>query len=99
MFTSYLKIAIRNLLRNRTYSLINILGLALGVACCQLQLLYIWDEMSFDKHHRRGNDLYRIVSNFESDLVVGKTGSASPPIAMTIKNEVPEVEAAVRVLS
>jgi putative ABC transport system permease protein len=99
MLTSYLKIALRYLLRNRVYSLINILGLALGVACCQLLSLYIWDEMSYDKHHKRGGDVYRIVSNFQSDLVVSRTGSVSPPIAMTIKDEVPEVEAAVRVLS
>jgi putative ABC transport system permease protein len=99
MLNSYLKIALRNLLRNRVYSLINILGLAMGVACCQLLSLYIWDEMSYDKHHKRGSDLYRIITNFQSDLIVSKTGSASPPIAMTIKDEVPEVEAAVRVLS
>ncbi|HMJ70432.1 MAG TPA: ABC transporter permease [Cyclobacteriaceae bacterium] len=99
MFTSYLKIALRNLLRNRVYSVINILGLALGVACCLLLSLYIRDEMSYDKHHKRGNDLYRIVTNFQSELVVDRTGAASPPIAMAIKEEVPEVETAVRVLS
>jgi putative ABC transport system permease protein len=99
MLTSYLKIALRNLLRNRIYSLINILGLALGVACCQLLSLYIWDEMSYDKHHQRGSDVYRIISTFQSDLVVSGTGASSPPMAMTIKDEVPEVEAAVRVLS
>jgi putative ABC transport system permease protein len=99
MVSSYLKIALRNLLRNRVYSLINIFGLALGVACCQLLSLYVWDEMSYDKHHRRGSDLYRIVSNFQSELVVERTGAVSPPIAMTMKDEVPEVEAAVRILS
>jgi putative ABC transport system permease protein len=99
MFTSYLKTALRSLLRNRIYSLINILGLALGITCCQMLSLYIWDEMSYDKHHKRGNDVYRIISNFQSELVVEKTGTTSPPIAMTIKDEVPEVEAAVRVLN
>jgi putative ABC transport system permease protein len=99
MLASYLKIALRNLLRNRVYSLINILGLALGVACCQLLSLYIWDEVSYDKHHERGSDIYRIVTTFQSDLVVDKTGTTSPPVAMTIKDEVPEVEAAVRVLN
>ncbi len=99
MLSSYLKIAMRNLLRNRLYSLINILGLALGVACCQLLSLYIWDEMSYDKHHKRGGDVYRIVTDFQSDLIVDRIGSASPPVAMTIKEEVPEVESATRVLS
>ncbi|HWA34343.1 MAG TPA: ABC transporter permease, partial [Cyclobacteriaceae bacterium] len=99
MLGSYLKIAIRSLLRNRIYSLINIAGLAMGVACCQLLSLYIWDEMSYDKHHQRGEDVYRIITDFQSDLIVNRTGTASPPIAMTFKDEIPEVEAAVRVLS
>jgi putative ABC transport system permease protein len=99
MLTNYLKIALRNLIRNRVYSLINIFGLSLGVTCCLLLSLYIWDEMSYDKHHRRAGDLYRIITNFQSGSVVNRTGAASPPIAMTIKDEVPEVEAAARVLN
>ncbi len=55
--------------------------------------------MSYDKHHQRGSDVYRIISTFQSDLVVSRTGASSPPMAMTIKDDVPEVEAAVRVLS
>src|SRR5579859_2003514 len=99
MLNNYLKIALRNLLRNRVYSMINILGLALGVACCLLLALYIQDEMSYDKHHRRVDDLYRVVSKFQSDVGLDRTGTASPPIAMTLKDEIPEVEAAVRVLN
>src|SRR5882757_7353387 len=99
MLKNYIVIALRNIMRSKAYSFINISGLALGVACCLLLALYIQDEMSYDKHHKRVEDLYRIVSKFESDVVVDKTGSASPPIAMTLKAEIPEVEAAVRVLN
>jgi putative ABC transport system permease protein len=99
MLQNYIKIALRNLLRNKVYSAINILGLALGVACCLLLALYIQDEINFDKHHVRVNDLYRIVTNFQTDVGFNKQGSCSPPIAMTIKEEVPEVEVAVRVLN
>src|SRR5215831_3996982 len=99
MITQYLKLALRNLMRNKVYSFINIFGLALGVTCCLLLSLYIWDEMSYDKHHKRANDLYRIVTNIQSESIVDRVGSASPPIAMTIKSEVPEVEAAVRILN
>jgi putative ABC transport system permease protein len=81
------------------YSFINIFGLALGVTCCLLLSLYIWDEMSYDKHHKRASDLYRIITNFQSESVVDRVGSTSPPIAMAIKDEVPEVEAAVRILN
>src|SRR5262245_2972952 len=99
MLTNYLKIALRSLMRNKVYSFINIFGLALGVTCCLLLSLYIWDEMSYDKHHKRAGDLYRIITNFQSGSVVDRVGSTSPPIAMTIKDEVPEVEVAVRILN
>jgi len=99
MLSNYLKIALRNLLRSRVYSAINIFGLALGVACCLLLALYIQDEVSYDKHHNRVNDLYRIVTHFQTETVVDKSGTASPPIAMTMKDEIPEVEKAVRVVA
>ena len=99
MLRNYLKIALRNLLRNKAYSAINIFGLALGVACCLLLTLYILDEISYDKHHQRAGDLYRINSKFQSDKGLDKLKTASPPIAMTMKQEIPEVESAVRVLN
>ena len=99
MFTNYLKLALRSLMRNKAYSFINIFGLALGITCCLLLSLYIRDEISYDKHHKHANDLYRIITNFQSGSIVDRVGSASPPIAMTIKDEVPEVEAAVRILN
>jgi len=99
MFISYLKIALRNLMRNRVYSIINIFGLSLGVACCLLLALYIQDEMSYDKHHQRLDDLYRVDTKFQSDIGFDKLGTASPPIAMTLKEEIPEVEVAVRVIN
>ncbi|MEK6780399.1 MAG: ABC transporter permease [Bacteroidota bacterium] len=99
MLSNYLKIALRNLLRNKAYSAINIFGLALGVACCLLLTLYILDETSYDKHHQRAGDLYRIISKFQSDKGLDKLKTASPPIAMTMKEEIPEVEFAVRVLN
>ncbi len=99
MLRNYFKIALRNIIHNRVYSAINIFGLALGVACCLLLTLYIQDEISYDKHHERVDDLYRIVTNFQSDVGFNKVGSVSPPIAMTLKDEVPEIETAVRVVN
>ncbi|MBS1681472.1 MAG: ABC transporter permease [Bacteroidetes bacterium] len=98
MLKSYLKITLRNLLRNKTFSAINIFGLALGIACCLLLTLYIQDELSYDQHHAQPDDLYRIVSHFQSDVSFNKLGSCSPPIAMTMKDEIAEVENAARVL-
>jgi putative ABC transport system permease protein len=99
MLYNYFKIALRNIAHSKVYSAINILGLALGIACCLLLTLYIQDEASYDQHHARIDDIYRIVTVKTDDTGEVKWGAVSPPIAMTVKDEVPEVEAAVRVLN
>jgi putative ABC transport system permease protein len=98
MLRNYITIAFRNLTRNKVYSLINILGLALGITCCLLLSLYIADEMRYDRHHARLDDLYRIVTEFKGERGVDRLGTASPPIAMAMWEEVPEVDMAVRAL-
>lgn len=99
MLKNYFKIAFRNLFRTKVYSFINIFGLSLGVACCLLLSLYVHDEFGYDRHHQRLNDLYRIDTQFEGDVVgFDKLGSVSPPITMTLKDELPEIEAAARVV-
>jgi putative ABC transport system permease protein len=62
MFTNYFKIALRNLTRNKVYSFINIAGLSLGLACSMLIILYVKDEVSYDRFHREVNRIYRITS-------------------------------------
>jgi putative ABC transport system permease protein len=99
MIRSYITIALRNIMRSKVYSLINILGLSLGVACCLLLALYVQDEMSYDKYHDRLNDLYRVTTHFQSDKGLDHLATTSPPIAMTLKDEIPEIEAAARVLN
>lgn len=99
MLQNYLKIALRNLLRSKAYSLINILGLSLGITCCVLLALYIEDEVRYDKHHSRLEDIYRITSRFSSERGLDRLGTTSPPIAMTMWEEIPEVESAARVLN
>ena len=61
MFQNYLKIGWRNLLRSKSYSLINITGLAAGIASCLLILLYISDELSYDRYHEKADRIHRIV--------------------------------------
>jgi putative ABC transport system permease protein len=99
MFRNYLKIAFRNLVRTRIYSIINISGLSLGVACCLLLTLYVKDEFEYDRHHERLSDLYRIDTEFEGVVGFDKLPSVSPPIPMTLKDELPEIEAAARVVA
>jgi putative ABC transport system permease protein len=55
VFKNYLIIAFRNILKQKTYSLINIAGLAIGIACCILILLFVNDELNYDKFHKNYN--------------------------------------------
>ena len=61
MWRNYLNIAIRNLLRHKVYSLINILGLAIGMACCVLILLFIQHEWSYNRHHEKSARIYKVM--------------------------------------
>src|SRR5664279_59144 len=62
MFKSYFKIALRNLARNKIYSFINIAGLSLGLASAMLIMLYVKDEVSYDRFHNGVNQIYRVTS-------------------------------------
>lgn len=96
MHTNYLKIAWRNLLKNKTFSLINVFGLAAGLACFILIALYVADELSYDRHHEHANRIYRI----HSDIVFGGNklhlAVASDPMGAELKNDYPQVEEYVR---
>ena len=72
MFRNYLITAWRNLSRNKIYAFINVAGLSLGLACAMLIILYVKDEVSYDRFHAGVNQVYRIVTqNIDKD---GKKG-------------------------
>jgi putative ABC transport system permease protein len=91
MLKSYLKTAMRFLLKNKTFSLINVFGLAMGTLSCLYILLYVQDQYSYDKHHKDGQDIYRVTTMAELTGDKHKIASASPPIAPAIKLDFPEV--------
>ncbi len=96
MLKNYLKIAVRNLLRQKVYSLINISGLAIGMACCLFILLYVRDELSYDRHHKHADRIYRVgldAAVSGEDIHAALTAA---PLAATLRAEYPEVEAATR---
>jgi putative ABC transport system permease protein len=97
MFTNYLKIAWRNLLKNKTFSLINIIGLASGLACFILITLYIIDELSYDRQHEKADRIYRI----NSDIRFGGTeltmAVSADPMGATLKKDYPQVEQFARI--
>jgi len=95
MFNNYLKIAFRNLLRYKTFSLINISGLAIGIAGILLIGLYVQDELSYDKFHKKANRIYRLTISRDGADASGFVGSMAP-IASTLKNKFPELEDYVR---
>lgn len=97
MFRNYLKIALRNLWKQKTFSAINIIGLATGLACFILIALYVADELSYDRHNEKAGRIYRVNSDIrfggnELHLAVN-----SDPMGPTLKKDFPEVEDYVRI--
>ena len=100
MFKNYFKTALRNLWRTKVFSLINILGLSVGLACCMLIFLYSKDEISYDRFHEKKDDIYRITATISrADGNVHKIGSTGNMPGPTFKESIPEVEDYVRVQS
>ena len=66
MFRNYFKTTLRNLWKNKTYSFLNIFGLAVGTLCCVYILLYISDQYSYDKHHKDVQDIYRVTASLST---------------------------------
>jgi putative ABC transport system permease protein len=95
MLSNYFKVAIRNLLRQKGFSFINILGLALGITCTALIGMWVNDELSYDRFHKDHDRLYRITATLPEMKVHAAVSSA--PLALAIKNEIPEVDEAVRI--
>jgi len=98
MLRNFFKVSIRNLVRNKTYSFINILGLSIGMACSIIIFLFIFDELSYDKYHEKADQIYRVgidVNMQGSELKAFVTGA---PVGRTFVNEIPEVLKSTRVV-
>ncbi|CAN5921963.1 ABC transporter permease [soil metagenome] len=96
MLQNYLKIAFRHLLRHKGYAFINIFGLAVGLACCLLMVLFVLDELSYDRFHEKGDRIYRVVMEVQRGDVVSKSLFVHKGLAPMLQEELPEVEVAVR---
>ena len=98
MIKNYLKVAFRNLLKNKGISFINITGLAIGITSCILIFLYIHTELSYDKQNKKYNNIFRVLTidkalGVSSNLV----GITLPALGPAMKNEFPEVKEEVRI--
>ena len=98
MLKSYLKTALRFLLKNKTFSFINIFGLAVGTLCCLYILLYVQDQYSYDKHHKDAKNIYRITSTLALTGDKHNNSTCSPPIAPALKADFAAVKQYTRVI-
>ena len=99
MFKNHLKIAFRNLRRYKGHFLINMAGLAIGIACCLLIVLFIRDEYRFDRFHEYKNQIFRVIVQQPGQFYMGTDNLAvtPAPLASALKEEFPEVIAATRI--
>lgn len=97
LFRNALKISYRNMAKAKGFTFLNVLGLAVGLACCVLIALYVQDELRYDRFHAEGDRMYRLV--WDARLPDGTTwyGPITPaPMAEAVRREVPEVDAITR---
>ncbi|MCC8426964.1 ABC transporter permease [Mucilaginibacter sp. UR6-11] len=96
MFKSYFKIAFRNLWKNKSFSAINILGLALGLAVCLLITLFVIDELSYDKYNVNADRIYRVSSDFKVNGSLFNDRESPAPMAAVMMKDYPGIEQATR---
>ena len=98
MFGNYFKTALRNLKKYKVLSGINIFGLSMGMACCILILMWVQDELSFDRFHEHSEDVFRVVADWPRNEWDGIPATPGP-LATAIREEIPEIIDAARVVS
>lgn len=98
MFKNNLKLALRVLWKNKTYSLLNIFGLALGFACCLLIGLYVQQELSYDRYHQKHERIYRLANQVTGSTYENGIAKVSGPWGIEAQRTIPEVESACRFL-
>lgn len=96
MFKNYLKLAWRSLVKQKSYSFINITGLSIGMACCVILFLFLQNELSFDRFHANADRIYRAVLQYEREGEIRLSATTPAPLGPAVLNEFPEVEQVVR---
>lgn len=96
VFRNYLKVALRNILRQKGQSLINIIGLSLGMAICLLLLLWVRYELSYDRFNEMSDQIYRVISQSEGNGNIRRTAKSPAPLAPALSREFPWIQKYVR---
>src|SRR5258706_9410561 len=92
MIKNYFKIALRSLIKNRTYSLINVLGLTFGLTCFMMVGLYLFDELTFDRQHKNAGRIYRVIEHKKNNNENLTIAACSFMLAEESKKTIPEIE-------
>jgi len=92
MIKNYIKVAMRNIRRNKGYAFINISGLAIGIACFLLIGLYVYDELVYDRYHEKADRIYRLTWEVENKNVARFSANSSMVTALKIAEYYPEIE-------
>jgi predicted permease len=98
MILNYIKVTLRNILKHKGYAFINIVGLAIGMACCLLIAIWVLDELSYDKFHENASTLYRVEENQHYSGRVYHVNVTPYPLGPALKEEIPEIKEATRVV-
>ena len=96
MLKNLLVVSLRSIRKDKAYSFLNILGLTIGITCSLFLIMYILDELSFDRYHKNANSIYRIVSNIKEPDNAFTWAVAQEPMAVELRDNYPEVINAVR---
>ena len=91
MLKNYIKVAYRNLLRYKVYSIVNIVGLALGITSTILLALFVQNELSYDNYYPEAENMYRITAEFKMGGQEYNLASLSPVLAEVSSAEIPEI--------
>lgn len=99
MFRNYLMVALRNIRKHKGYSLINIVGLAVGIASCLVILLFVQSELSHDRFHEKAERIYRVGFKFQVGTNQFDAALGPCPLAGALLRDFPEVESAARIFA
>jgi putative ABC transport system permease protein len=97
MLSNYFKVALRTILKHKFFSLINILGMTIGITACLLIILFIADEINYDRFHRNAERIYQVGLHGKIAGQDIRTANTCPPLSVAMVSEIPEVEAATRI--
>ncbi|MGZ5133751.1 MAG: ABC transporter permease [Flavitalea sp.] len=99
MLKNYLKVAWRNVMKNKTFSFINVFGLSIGLTCCLLIAIYLHNELSYDSYHKNITQLYQLGTTFVKNGKDDRTANTPAPMAKAMQLEFPEIIETTRLLA